>query len=84
VASNPLNLALGYIGVVGAVLALLGLPGLYLVRATAGGPLWLLGTVLIAITGMLFGIFVALTFAIVFPALAAEAPNLLSQGPAKS
>src|SRR5690242_2611681 len=70
VASNPLNITLALIGVIGTVLAILGLPGLYLWRAKEGGVLWLLGVVLIAITGMLFGIFVSLTFALVFPALA--------------
>jgi hypothetical protein len=50
-------------------------------RAAEGGDLWLLGVVLIAITGMVFGIFTAPTFVIVFPALAAQAPNLLNEGP---
>jgi hypothetical protein len=80
-ASNPLNVTLGFIGVLGTILALLGLPALYVRRATEGGAMWLIGVVLIAITGMLFGIFAALTFVIVFPALATAAPGLLSEGP---
>jgi hypothetical protein len=80
-ATNPVNVSLSVIGVIGTILALLGLPGAYLVRAAVGGVMWLLGVLLIAVTGMLFGIFAALTFAILFPAIGAQAPNLLSQGP---
>jgi hypothetical protein len=80
-AGNPLNFTLALIGVVGTVLAIFGLPGLYLRRAKEGGVLWLLGVLLIAVTGMLFGIFASLTFAIVFPPLAAQAPALFEEGP---
>ena len=81
VASNPLNVTLALIGVVGSMLAILGLPGLYLRHAKEGGVLWLLGVALIAITGMLFGVFASLTFTLVFPPLAAQAPSIFEEGP---
>jgi hypothetical protein len=84
VATNPLNIGLGIVGVIGSILALVGLPGLYLVRAAEGGVVWLIGVLLIAVTGMLFGIFLGLTFTLIFPALAERAPALLSQGPPPS
>lgn len=40
--------------------------------------------VLIAITGMLFGVFLGLMSTIVFPVLAGQATNLLGQGPPPS
>src|SRR6266851_4405785 len=57
VATDPLNIALGVCGVLGTALALFGLPALYARSASAGGVLWLLGVVTIALMGMLFGIF---------------------------
>jgi hypothetical protein len=84
VASNPLNVGLGVVGVIGAILALFGLPGLYLARAQAGGVGWLVGCILIALTAVVFGVFVSLTFVVVFPALASQAPNLLAEGPPPS
>ena len=77
------------IGVIGTVLALLGLPAMYLRAAVAGGVIWLVGVVLVAITGMLFGIFLGLTGALVFPALATLlaaatlAPGAIAAGPSK-
>src|SRR6266699_538884 len=59
-AINPLNVLLNLIGVLGAILALLGLPGLYARAARDGGLVWLVGVVLIAITAMIFGIFLGL------------------------
>ena len=80
-ATNPLNILLNLVGVVGAMLALLGLPGMYARVAREGGRLWLVGVVLIAITGMLFGVFLGLMGALVFPVLAIQATDLFSQGP---
>src|SRR6476620_3414691 len=73
VATNPLNIGLGIVGVIGSILALVGLPGMYVRRAAEGGLMWLIGVLLIAVTGMLFGIFAALTFTLIFPALAERA-----------
>ena len=83
-ATNPLNVLLSLIGVVGAVLALLGLPGMYARAARDGGLVWLIGVVLIAITAMLFGIFLGLMSVIVFPVLASRAPDLFGAGPPPS
>ena len=84
VATNPLNIGNGIVGSIGTFLALLGLPGLYLRRAEDGGVMWLLGVVLIALTGVVFGVFLGLTSALVFPALATQAPALLNEGPPPS
>jgi hypothetical protein len=54
---------------------------MYARAALEGGPLWLVGVVLIAITGMLFGVFMGLLGAIVFPVLASQPTDLFSQGP---
>ncbi len=81
VATDPLNIALGVCGVLGTALALFGLPALYARSASAGGVLWLLGVVTIALMGMLFGIFLGFLGVIVFPALATEAPNMFAEGP---
>jgi hypothetical protein len=83
-ATNPLNVLLSVIGVVGAILALLGLPGMYARAADEGGLIWLVGVVLIAITGMLFGIFFGLMSALVVPALASQATNPFGEGPPPS
>src|SRR5438045_846045 len=40
VAANPFNMLLTAIGVIGGILALFGLPGLYLNRASRGGVTW--------------------------------------------
>jgi hypothetical protein len=80
-AMNPLNILLSVVGVVGSMLALLGLPGMYARAAREGGLLWLGGVVLIAITGMIFGVFLGLMGALVFPVLASQATDLFSQGP---
>ena len=83
-ATNPLNVLLSIVGVVGTILALLGLPGMYARAAREGGFVWLVGVVLIAITGMLFGIFFGLMGALVFPALASQATNPFGEGPPPS
>jgi hypothetical protein len=83
-ATNPLNVLLSVIGVVGAILVLLGLPGMYARAARDGGLVWLVGVVLIAITAMLFGIFLGLMSVLVFPVLASRAPDLFREGPPPS
>jgi hypothetical protein len=83
-ATNSLNVLLNLVGVVGAMLALLGLPGMYARVAREGGVVWLVGVVLIAITGMLFGIFFGLMGTLVFPALASQATNPFGEGPPPS
>jgi hypothetical protein len=83
-ATNPLNILLSVVGVVGTVAALLGLPGMYIRSAREGGSVWLIGVALIAITGMIFGVFLGMLSAIVFPALATRAPDLFGEGPPPS
>jgi hypothetical protein len=80
-ATNTLNVLLSAIGVVGTIFALFGLPGLYAHAAGAGGLIWLIGVVLIAITAMIFGIFLGLMSVIVFPVLASRAPDVFGAGP---
>lgn len=82
--TSPLNTALGAIGVLGSVCALLGLPGAYARVAREGGVVWLLGCVFLALTGLLFGVFMGLTGIVVFTAIAARAPDLLKDGPPPS
>jgi hypothetical protein len=83
-ATSALNIAMGVVGVVGAFLALLGLPAVYAHRAREGGVIWLLGVVLIALTAVLFGIFMGLMGVLVFPILAVQAPTSFAQGPPES
>src|SRR6266567_7096430 len=80
-ATDPLSVLLSLIGVVGTILALLGLPGMYLRGARDGGLVWLVGVVLVALTGMLFGVFLGLVSVIVFPYLASRAPDVFGGGP---
>jgi hypothetical protein len=60
----------------GTMLALSGLPGVYLNRAQGFGVVGLVGMALIFITGCLFGVFLNLTNAVVVPYLATQAPKL--------
>jgi hypothetical protein len=82
--TNSLNILLSLIGVIGTILLLFGLPGMYARAAREGGALWLVGTALIGLTGMLFGVFLGLMSVIVFPVLATRVPDLFSQGPPDS
>jgi hypothetical protein len=83
-ATNPAYILLSLLGVVGTVLVLLGLPAIYARSAREGGLAWLLGIVLIALTGMLFGLFFGLLGILVFPVLASQAPDLFREGPPPS
>ena len=80
-ATSPLNIWLGVVGVIGSILGLLGLPGMYARAAREGGLTWLAGVILVGITGMLFGVFLGLMGALVWPVLASQATDLFSQGP---
>jgi hypothetical protein len=83
-ATNPVSVLLSLIGVVGTIAVLLGLPAMYVRAAREGGLIWLVGVVLIAITGMLYGIFLGLMGVLVFPALASQAPDVFREGPPPS
>ncbi|HMN28645.1 MAG TPA: hypothetical protein PKE45_10895 [Caldilineaceae bacterium] len=71
---TPINL----LGVIGAILLLLGLPALYAYIAGPTGWLGLLGMVLIALAWMFFGFFLSLFSVLVAPWLAEQAPELIA------
>lgn len=70
----PINL----LGVLGAVLVLLGLPAIYVRAAEKTGLAGFLGTALIAVAWMFFGLFLSLYAVIVLPWLAIRAPALVA------
>jgi hypothetical protein len=70
--------AINALGLVGAVLVLLGLPAMYARMAAATGRLGLAGTVLIAVAWMFFGWFLSLYALLLLPWLAAKAPELIA------
>jgi hypothetical protein len=80
-ATNPLSVLLNIVGVIGTLVAVLGLPGMYVRAASAGGWVWLAGVILVALTGILFGVFLGLVSALIFPVLATRAPDLVREGP---
>jgi hypothetical protein len=83
-ATNPLNIGLNVVSVVGGILALYGLPALYLHRAREGGLPWLVGLLLLALTALLFAIFLPLISATVLPFVATQIPAQLGEGPPAS
>jgi hypothetical protein len=82
-AANRLYAPLYLLGFAGAMLLLLGLPGLAVEAARRAGLPGLLGVVLIAIAGAMFGVFFTLLQAIIFPYLAEQAPQIIAadEGP---
>lgn len=70
----PINV----LGVLGAVLVLLGLPAIYARMAEQTGLAGFIGTVLIALAWMFFGLFLSLYAVIVLPWLAIRAPALVA------
>ncbi len=66
------------LGLAGAVLVLLGLPGMYARMAPAAGRLGLAGTVLVAVAWLFFGVFLSLYALLLQPWLADEAPELVA------
>jgi hypothetical protein len=70
----PLNA----LGLIGAVLVLLGLPAMYATVAAATGWLGLAGVVLIAVAWMFFGVFLSLYAMLLLPWLAEKAPSLVA------
>lgn len=76
VAQQSLWVPINILGVVGAVLVLIGLPVLYAKLADATGWLGWLGVVLIALAWMFFGLFLSLYSVLVAPWLADQAPAL--------
>lgn len=66
------------LGLLGAVLVLLGLPAMYAWIAAATGGLGLVGMVLIAVSWMFFGVFLSFYGVLVVPWLAEKAPALVA------
>jgi hypothetical protein len=71
-------LAVNALGVVGAVLVLLGLPAMYARMAAAAGRLGLAGPVLLAVAWLFFGWFLSLYALLLLPWLADMAPELIA------
>jgi hypothetical protein len=68
------------LGVAGAALVLLGLPGMYAWLAAPTGRLGLTGVVLLELGWMFHGLFLSLYSLLVAPWLAAQAPGLVAAG----
>jgi hypothetical protein len=83
-AGNPLFVPLNLLALLGTLLLVLGLPGLYAARRVELAVAGFVGIVLIAVTAMLFGVFFGLFALIVEPFLSAQAPQLLSGDPPAS
>jgi len=79
--ANP-HLATGWsIQAVGAMLVVLGLPGVYACQVQATGLLGLLGIVGTTLFFLIHGVFVGLLHGLVLPALATRAPDLATTAP---
>ncbi|MBV9356529.1 MAG: hypothetical protein JO023_13505, partial [Chloroflexi bacterium] len=79
--TTPLFVPLNLLGAVGAGLLLLGLPGLYASHRLELRVSGFVGIVLIAVTAMMFGIFLGLFTVIVQPFVAVQAPQLMAAQP---
>lgn len=66
------------LGLVGAVLVLLGLPAMYARLANAAGLPGLAGVALVAVAWLFFGVFLSLYAALILPWLAENAPSLVT------
>lgn len=80
VASQGLWVPINALGLVGALLVLLGLPALYPRVATASGWLGVTGIMLTTVAWVFFGLFLSLYAILLVPWLAAEAPSLIATG----
>jgi hypothetical protein len=77
-AKHGLWVPINALGLIGAVLVLLGLPALYARVAAVTGRLGLAGVVLLAVAWMFFGLFLSLYAMLLLPWLAEEAPALVA------
>ena len=76
-AKDSLWVPINMLGVVGAILVLLGLPAMYAWMAALFGLSGLIGVVLLAIAWMFIGLFLSLYSVLVMPWLADGAPSLI-------
>jgi hypothetical protein len=77
-AKQALWVQINTLGLVGAVLVLLGLPAMYARLAGPTGLRGLVGVALIAVAWMFFGVFLSLYSVLVLPWLAEKAPALVA------
>ncbi len=77
-AKQGLWVPINAVGVTGALLVLLGLPGMYAHMAGAAGWPGLIGIGLLSVAWMFFGLFLSLYSVLVFPWLADKAPALVA------
>jgi hypothetical protein len=77
-AKEGLWIPINAVGVVGAVLVLLGLPAAYARMAGAAGLSGMIGVALLAAAWMFFGLFLSLYSVLVLPWLADQAPSLVA------
>jgi hypothetical protein len=66
------------LGIIGAVLVLLGLPAMYARLVSSSGLLGLVGVTLVAVAWLFFGVFLSLYAALILPWLAENAPSLVA------
>lgn len=82
VAKRPEYLWVNVFSAVGVALLLLGLPGWFGSRASVAGITGLIGMICIFLTGIVLGVFLSLLEGLIFPYLAAQAPQLIAgEGP---
>src|SRR6188768_410557 len=79
-ARHALWVPINTLGLLGAVMVLLGLPAMHAGIAAPTGRLALVGTALIAVAWVFFGVFLSLYGVLVLPWLAAKAPALVAAG----
>jgi hypothetical protein len=79
-AKEDLWIPINAVGVIGAMLVLLGLPAMYARMAGSTGWHGLFGIVLIALAWLFFGVFLSLYSVLVAPWLAKDAPSLVAAG----
>ncbi len=77
-AQGELWVPVNALGAIGAILVLVGLPGVFLRLAGHVGPHGMVGFVLIEVSWMFFGLFLSLYGALVLPWLADQAPRLVA------
>ena len=77
-ALNPLWMPVSALGVIGAVLVLMGLPAAFVRIVGAAGLSGVVGLALLALAWMLFGLFFSLYSLLILPWLADKAPALVT------
>lgn len=76
-ARGSLWVPINVLGVVGAILVLLGLPAMYARTSARFGMSGLVGVILLAVAWMFIGLFLSLYSALILPWLADRAPSLI-------